>query len=487
MPFLIYTDKDNLIRAVKARKVRVPSHLNHLFDLGKVKPKDTIYLLDYGSGMVYGPLSAVSPSTREEKNPRGGPFNGFGRVRGHYLYRSIEVDCSAMYRRGARLRELEPDFRAPTFALSFEDERRIVRKLRIRNRKSVPLVLHVAREGGLLRITFAELNGGMKVGHHVLRVGEGFYAFLGRKMELIEGCFGAGRADQCLPALRSAGEAVYEQILKPCGLDRLFTEGGFTIDVAGDRSLCRIPFEVAWKGSFLFEANVLSYRGQGEEEGTTVLPISKALILADPAQKFRGAYLEGLKLHRFLSGRGVTADLMARPLGRGALADLLCGYDLVHFAGHSVPMIRKDVGREDPARTAPARGSAFIPSEGVEGGCRAGEGCAWDIGGSHAPFGEDDVVPYGRFPRLIFSSACGNTLSLGFRFLEAGARNVIASRWTIPDRDLTGFVADFYGLLLDGMEIGSAFNDSLLKAYLGGDMVPLSFVLLGESRRVYGR
>jgi hypothetical protein len=481
MPFLIYTDKDNLIRAVKASKVRVPSHLNRLFDLGKVKPKDTIYLLDYGSGMIYGPLSAVSPSTREERNPRGGPFNGFGRVRGHYLYRSIEVDCSAMYRRGARLRGLEPDFRAPTFALSLEEERKIVRKLRIRNRKSVPLVLHVAREASLLRITFAELYGGMKVGHHVLRAGEGFYAFLGRKMRLIEGCFGSGRADQCLPALRSAGEAVYEQILKPCGLDRLFTEGGFTIDVAGDRSLCRIPFEVAWKGSFLFETNVLSYRGDGEGEGTTALPISKALILADPAEKFRGAYSEGLKLHRFLTGRGVAADLIARPLERGALADLLCGYDLVHFAGHSVPVIREDAG-------TPAGSSAVISSQrdGAEGGYPAGEERAWDIGVSHAPFGEDDVVPLGRFPRLVFSSACGNTLSLGFRFLEAGARNVIASRWTIPDRDLTGFVADFYGLLLDGVEIGSAFNESLLRAYLGGDVVPLSFVLLGESRRVYG-
>jgi hypothetical protein len=88
---------------------------------------------------------------------------------------------------------------------------------------------------------------------------------------------------------------------------------------------------------------------------------------------------------------------------------------------------------------------------------------------------------------LVFSSACGSALSLAHRLSETGVGNVITSRWQVPDADLGEFAIGFYSLLFEGLEIGTAFNEALLGSYVGGNPHPLSFFLMGESRRVYER
>jgi hypothetical protein len=451
MPFLIYTDRENLGRSVKASRVRVPSSLARVFDLTKVVQGELLFLFDYTSGKVFGPLYAGPGGVKVEKNPREGPFNGFGRVKSHYTYLSIGIDCSSLCPRGTPIEGIPSGCGSPRFQLSGEEGKRVLQKLRLVNRKKVPLVLQMNRAPEALEITVVEMNRGTRISRHLVPAGEGFFALLARKERVLEELLRAGRTKRYENALKQLGELVYDTLLRPCGLDTLFS-GGYAIDVAADPSLFSLPLELSFRDFFLFENNTVAFRRVGKESAKGVAEIRRVLVIADPAGTHRGAYREGINLHRFFSRKGLSADLIARPVEKERVNETLASYDLIHFCGH--------VGTADG---------------------RSG----WETG--KAVFGEEDVVPSPGLPSLIFSSACGSVLSLARKFSETGVGNVITSRWQVPDADLDEFAVGFYSLLFDGLEIGTAFNEALVRAYMGGNPHPLSFFLMGESRRVYER
>ena len=78
-------------------------------------------------------------------------------------------------------------------------------------------------------------------------------------------------------------------------------------------------------------------------------------------------------------------------------------------------------------------------------------------------------------------------MKFGLALLGKGVKNVIASRWQVPDYDMRGFVLSFYNLLLSGVEIGDAISSALTRSYWRGEVLPLLFTLHGESRMVYER
>ncbi len=69
--------------------------------------------------------------------------------------------------------------------------------------------------------------------------------------------------------------------------------------------------------------------------------------------------------------------------------------------------------------------------------------------------------------------------------MAEGAKNVIASRWQMPDSDMSGFVLSFYNLLLSGIEVGEVFRSALTRSYRRGEVAPLLLTLHGESRMIY--
>jgi hypothetical protein len=450
MPFLIYTDRENLGRSVKAARVRVPSSLSHVFDLARIVPGELLFLFEYASGKVFGPLYAGAGGVRVEKNPREGPFNGFGRVRSHYTYLSIGIDCSSLCPRGVPVDGIPAGCGSPRFTLSGDEGRRVLQKLRLLNRKKVPLVLQIDGAPGALEITVVEMNRGTRISRHRVPTGEGFFALLGRKARALEELLRAGKTKRYESTLKQLGALVYETLLRPCGLDALFTGGGYAVDVAADPSLFSLPIELSFRDCFLFENNTVAFRRVGEAAAGGAAAVKRVLIIADPAGTHRGAYREGIKLHRFFSGRGLSADLIARPVAKETVNETLASYDLIHFCGH------------------------WATVDGYSG---------WNTGSG--VFGGGDVVPSPGFPALIFSSACGNALPLARRLAETGVGNVITSRWQVPDADLDEFAVGFYALLFEGLEIGTAFNEAIVRAHMGGNLHPLSFFLMGESRRVY--
>lgn len=450
MPFLIYTDRENLGRSVRASRVRVPSSLARVFDLARIVPGELLFLFEYASGKVFGPLYAGAGGVRVEKNPREGPFNGFGSVKSHYTYLSIGVDCSSLCPRGVPVEGIPAGCGSPRFTLSGDEGRRVLQKLRLINRKKVPLVFQMDRTPKALEITVVEMNRGTRINRHHIPAGDGFFALLERKARVLEELLRAGKTKRYESSLKQLGALVYETLLQPCGLDALFTGGGYAIDVAADPSLFSLPIELSFKDFFLFENNIVAFRRVGEPAGRGASAVRRVLIIADPAGTHRGAYREGVKLHRFFSDKGLSADLIARPVGKETLNETLASYDLVHFCGH------------------------WASVDGISG---------WKTG--TGVFGEGDIVPSRGFPSLVFSSACGNALPLARRLSESGVGNVISSRWQVPDAALDEFAAAFYTLLFDGLEIGTAFNEALVRAYMGGNPHALSFFLMGESRRVY--
>jgi hypothetical protein len=341
---------------------------------------------------------------------------------------------------------------SPRFALSGEEGRRVLQKLRLVNRKKAPLVLQINRAAEALEMTVVEMDRGTRISRHLVPAGEGFFALLERKAKVLEELLLSGKTKRYESALKQLGRLVFETLLRPCGLETLFGGGGYSIDVAADPSLFSLPLELSFKDMFLFENNTVAFRRVGEAPAKGTAEVRRVLVIADPAGTHEGAYREGIKLHRFFTRKGLSADLVTRPLEKERVNETLSSYDLIHFCGH------------------------WARADGRSG---------WKTG--VGVFGEGDVVPSPGLPSLIFSSACGNALNLARRFSETGVGNVITSRWQVPDADLDEFAVGFYSLLLDGLEIGTAFNEALVRAYMGGNPHPLAFFLIGESRRVYER
>jgi len=74
---------------------------------------------------------------------------------------------------------------------------------------------------------------------------------------------------------------------------------------------------------------------------------------------------------------------------------------------------------------------------------------------------------------------------MGYDMIRRGITNAISSRWQIPDRDMGDFFITFYKSLFNKMDIGYSFSRAVQGAYKRGDVIPLTFVLQGESRMIY--
>jgi hypothetical protein len=317
------------------------------------------------------------------------------------------------------------------------------------NGESIPIIINLSLSGNLAKATIIEINGGSAIRNYALNIEDSFFSLIGSKMRSAEELLHRRRECDFARCLEEIGDFIYVQVLDGLNLQRLFSKGGYTINIAGDKKLMEIPFEISHHESFIFENNIMTLRG-GNENPAQSVKIRRTLIIADPSERYEWAYREGKILHDFFRSNNIGVDLFSRPLQREMLIEIFPEYDIVHFAGHSV--IRNSVP-------------------------------GWDIGTS--VFTAQDLIVQKRLPFLVFSSACGNTIGMGLEFLHKGVRNCVVSRWQIPDVDISRFIQSFYFQLFRSKEIGYAFNRAVVRRYLSGDILPLTFVLLGESRNLY--
>ncbi len=451
MAYLIHTNRKNLLQSIRHSMIRIPRYLKGACDIHRVKNGEGIYFFDFENGRVYGPARSISDSVVDEKNPRGGPFNGPENAERHYHYMSLKVSCSSMFKRGVPVGETGIDPSSPSFHLSKGKESVLLERLRLNNREYVPLVVHIDMYGRDIRASVVEVREQTDIGSYRFELNENVLGVIQSKKTRAERFLLEGREEDFTKTLREMGALVYENVLRHMDFDRVFDKGGYTVQFTGRQAIGGIPLEIAFRDAFLFEKNLLTFRRENARKNEHAR-LKRALIVADPAETLRGAYEEGSSLFHFLAKQGVSVDLCSRRIQKHHLAEVIPDYDVIHFSGHC------------------------CNRDGVFG---------WDIGASL--FRAADVIESGPKPMLVFSSSCGDTLGLGFSFLGAGVSNAVASRWQVPDGSLTDFVLSFYSFLLDNMETGYAFNKAAVRSYVKGDVAPILYVFLGESRIIYER
>jgi len=450
MAYIIPTDSENLLLTMENGLVRVSRNLRSKYDLLRIKKGERVYLFNFERGSLYGPFYSLSSKASEERNPKGGPFNGFGRVRSHYLYDSIQVDCSDAGKRGIPFDTAGPE--KIRFCIESSDDEEVMQRLLIMNTERLPLVLNFTLSDGLLKAAVVGTEGETFVRNYTCCSPETVLALISRKMHAGEEHFSRGNNRAFISILREIGELIYDNILEPLELDQLFTSGGYRVHIAGEE-VVKIPFELSYSGSFIFEKNSIVFM---QERARTVprevkkKQVKGALVIADPSCRYGRAYQEGIALYELFEREGITADLIARPLDKDLAADLFSGYGIVHFAGHTETK---------------------------------GSSPGWDMG--YFYFHTSELPSQKRFPSFVFSSSCSNTIRLGLELLDSGAISVLCSRWQIPDNDMSAFVLPFYRLLLGGVEIGEAFNWVVNRSYKEELFAPLLFCLHGYGRMRY--
>jgi len=469
MASLIYTDRQNLLKSLEAGIIRIPQNLKDVLNLFSINSGERIFFYDFENRKIYGPAISLKSEVREEKNPRQGPYNGFGNVRSHYRYLTMEVDCSAVQKKGvpAAILHLETD--TIRFHLTEKEERILLDKIVQLNAPPVPIILHVSAIGLEVKVSIVEIEKGTSISRYSFRINQSFNAILERKKRVAERELIALRREEFLVNLREIGLLVYETFFSRVNCERFFLNGGYRIDFDCDGGVEMVPFEVTYRECFLFEKNIIAFRSSEEDRKQKTAHISRVLLITDAESGHSGLTREGLFLFDLFANHGVEVDLCCRNLTRDMLAEQFLGYDIVHFTGRSA---------QRGSSTAWQLGKSLFSAEDIPI-------CSRKMAGGSTNREKHPEAP--RVPFLVFSNSCGVSPRFGLKFLEAGVSNVVCTRWRIPLGSLMPFLSLFYTQLLQGEEIGYSFSRALAYSYANGRVVPLAFFLLGESSLVYER
>jgi hypothetical protein len=315
--------------------------------------------------------------------------------------------------------------------------------------RGTPLVLSLAARGTRANATIVEIASGTRIRGRSLPLSKRLVPLLASKKREVEHLIQFGHLEGAAACMRELGKRVYEHLFLPLGLEKLFTDGGYVVNLRCEGLALHIPLEIAFHRRYLFERNVLTFRGTSDPPGRAV-KVRRALVVADPTGCFVHAHRQGRILYDFFRAAGIQATLISRPIRREVLTDLFACNDVVHFAGHGVN------------------------EAGLAG---------WDTGDGTCT--ARDLCMGGEVPDLVVSSACGNTLLMGLDLLGAGVSNCVCSRFRLPDRDLTPFMLALYHRLFQGLGIGPSFQRALIGRYRNGEVLPALFTLQGESGTRY--
>lgn len=130
-------------------------------------------------------------------------------------------------------------------------------------------------------------------------------------------------------------------------------------------------------------------------------------------------------------------------LSRDEFFSLAPRYDILHLATHA---------QSDPLR--PGRSCFFL--------CRAGQ--------TDTVYA-DALQQLQLHTQLLILSACNSTSGLAPAFLTAGARNVVAAAWDIPDKCSAAIITAFYRHLRNGCDKARALQLAKLEYLAAADAV----------------
>lgn len=286
-------------------------------------------------------------------------------------------------------------------------------------------------------------------------------------------------------SLKKIGQVLWDQLLTKPVKDRLKTTQILDLVLSIDEELINIPWELLYTGEdFLclkFNLGRL-VRTKGEMSSSpkyrSLSSTLKMLILANPTNDLKSAYLEGTYIkNQFDRKRNeIKIDFKSTYIDTLYVKKNLRDYDIVHFAGHC------EYDAANPKNTG------WVLSDGR--------------------FSTQDILALGEslsLPTLVFSNACHSakvtedlmdadyqkkTYSLASAFLFSGVRHYIGTIWKIQDPVSLIFAKEFYIQLISGKCMGECIRLArlrLMKEYGITAMHWASYLLYGDPNFVLFR
>jgi tetratricopeptide (TPR) repeat protein len=253
-----------------------------------------------------------------------------------------------------------------------------------------------------------------------------------------------------ITSLNKAGQLLWDNLLTRAVKDRLRASPIADLILSIDEELINIPWELLYDGRNFLSLNFNLGRVVRTKE-QLALPqyrsfsgIPKMLILANPTNDLRAAYLEGINIKNQFDRKRNTVhiDFKSTSIDKLYVKRHLCDYDIVHFAGHC---------EYEPAHP---EDSGWVLSDGK--------------------FSVGDILSTGStlsMPTLVFSNACSSAkvstdlidldyqqknYSLAGAFLFSGVRHYIGTMHRIEDPVSLAFAKEFYTQLILGKSVGES-------------------------------
>ncbi len=443
MAFLIPSDRKNIDLTLKSKLIRVPRNQARWYNLRLLKKNDLVFMYSTDESLIYGPL-VVDGRYREEKNPVNGPFNGLGRVDRLYYYISVKIKTHEFYDRGVRIDSTV--LNVHSFSMDSVSTQKVIERLEMINKMFLPLVFNIELVGEKIRVTRYE---GMYNRSLVLM--EDYYDFSQLSMEMVNYTLDSVQRSildnnfkNFLKYALDVGRRAFDILFSGFEGNIFSNKNGYAISFIVDKEIWKLPLELLSYTDFLFKKSIITYGVKN-----MVLPekakIKNALVLADPTSGYEWAYIEGKKVFNFLTNLGIRCDFISRSISIPEFFEYLENYDLIHIAGHN-------------------SGGFLLGDEKVFLG---------------------NELKLKKQPKFIFLSFCGDQIDYGKSLLKSGVGNVVFTRFQIPDFDSTGYILEFYRLIFEGISIGKAFFYMKRMAYRGKKVIPLTYILSGNSNTVY--
>jgi len=257
--------------------------------------------------------------------------------------------------------------------------------------------------------------------------------------------------------LKKAGQVLWDHLFTRSVKDRLKTTIIKDLILSIDEELINIPWELLYDGNdflclkFNLGRLVRTKEQVGQPHYRSLPSTPKMLILANPTNDLKSAYMEGVYIkNQFDRKRGeVGINFKSTSIDTMYVKKNLRDYDIVHFAGHC------EYDRDNPKNTG------WVLSDGI--------------------FTTKDIIALGEsphLPNLIFSNACYSAessvqsdalfsqeknFSLASAFLFSGVRHYIGTIWKIEDRVSLVFAREFYARLIKGNPVGECVRLGRLK------------------------
>jgi len=318
------------------------------------------------------------------------------------------------------------------------------------------LVLEILRQGEILKMSIFEQMELASTLRHYSQCSVSLVEIDKLCQEAISILNKAGKrnaySEDLIKSLIKTGQLLWDHLLTRPVKDKLKSAKILDLVLSIDEDLINIPWELLHDGNnFLcLNFNVGRVIRTKEEicppQYRSFQGVLKMLILANPTNDLKSAYLEGVNIKNQFDRKrnSVHIDFKSTNIDKLYVKKNLCDYDIVHFAGHC---------EYEPGNP---NNSGWVLSDGR--------------------FTVSDILAMGSttsLPTLVFSNACYSAknsaksvdtdyqeknYSLASAFLFAGVRHYIGAIRKIEDPVSLTFSKEFYTQLINGESVGESIR-----------------------------